>query len=292
MPVAINIDGEIGGPEESFVSVLDRGFLYGDSVYEVVRTYDRSIFAFEEHMDRLEQSASRLGIALPERDWLCLQVDATIRATDSTDCYCRMIVTRGPGPLTLDPTTARTPTTVIIAKPYEPFPDWTYEEGVKVLVPSIRRTSRASLDPAIKSGNYLNSVLALGEAKAGGYFDALMLDDKGFVTEATTSNVFIARRGTLFTPALEYGLLAGVTRGLLFEVCREAGIACEQKEISLNELLSADEVMLTSTLREVQPVVRVNGNPIADGRPGPVSARLRALFREHVTRLIAKAPVR
>lgn len=281
MTIAINIGGRIVGERDATISVLDRGFLYGDSVYEVVRTYNGSIFAFEEHMTRLEHSASRLGIELPDRDWLCTQVDETIAAAESSDCYCRIIVTRGSGPLTLDPTTAREPMTVIIAKPYEPFPAWTYEKGVRITIPSIQRTSRASLDPAIKSGNYLNSVLALGEARSGGYFDALMLDHSGCVTEATSSNVFMAAAGKLYTPALEYGLLAGVTRSLLMFLAREAGFLCEEKEISLEELLRADEVMLTSTLREVQPVVAVDERYIADGMPGPIAARLRRIFHDY-----------
>ncbi len=281
MEMVINIDGVVSAPQDATISVLDRGFLYGDSVYEVVRTYDGVIFAFEQHMARMDQSAAGLGIELPDRDWICQQVDRTIDAVKSGDCYCRIIVTRGSGPLTLDPTTAKGVRTVIIAKAYEPFPEWTYSRGISVTIPSIRRTAPDSLDPAIKSGNYLNSVLALGEAKKGGFFDALMLDHKGLVTEATSSNVFVARDGKLYTPALEYGLLAGVTRSLLLEVARENGFECSECQLTVEDLLSADEVMLTSTLREVQPVTRVDDNAISDGTPGPTAARLRILFHEY-----------
>jgi branched-chain amino acid aminotransferase len=281
MTTRINIDGTIARPEEASISVLDRGFLYGDSVYEVVRTYRGKLFALAEHMARLEISAGRLHLELPGRDWLIGEVERTVKAAANDETYCRIIVTRGVGPITLDPTTATDSMTVIIAAPYKPFPDWTYSEGVKVTIPNIRRTARISLDPAIKSGNYLNSVLAFGEARRAGYFDAVMLDHKGLVTEGTSSNVFVVVDGGLRTPALEQGLLAGVTRGFLIELARSSGLECEECEITPEDLTRADEVMLTSTLREVQPVIQVGETRIGDGRPGPVSQRLHRLFREY-----------
>lgn len=281
MTVRINIDGEIAAPEDARISVIDRGFLYGDSVYEVVRTYGGTPFALEEHLSRLERSAERLHIALPGRDWLGREIDRTIQAAANDESYCRIIVTRGVGPITLDPTTANDSMTVIIAKGYEPFPEWNYTRGIKVTIPNIRRTARVSLDPAIKSGNYLNSVLAFGEARRAGFDDAVMLDHQGLVTEATSSNVFVARGGRLFTPALEHGLLAGVTRGILIGLARENGFDCSECELTPDELTGADEVMLTSTLREVQPVVQVGQAQIGDGVPGPVAKQLRQLFHDY-----------
>jgi branched-chain amino acid aminotransferase len=278
MTTTINIDGEIGGSAAAKISVLDRGFLYGDSVYEVVRTYGGVIFALEEHMARLEHSAAHLHIELPDRAWLETEILRTVEHAAHEESYCRIIVTRGAGPITLDPTTATKSLTVIIVKPYEPFPDWSYQQGIKIAIPNIRRTARASLDPAVKSGNYLNSVLALGEARRAGYEDALMLDHQGLVTEATSSNVFALRNDKLCTPALEHGLLAGVTRGLLLRVAGENGFDCRECELKPKDLTSADEVMLTSTLREVQPVVQIDEQVIADGKPGPHSKRLRELF--------------
>jgi branched-chain amino acid aminotransferase len=279
--VTVNIGGAIGAPEELRISALDRGFLYGDSVYEVVRTYEGAPFALPEHLDRLAGSAGRLGIRLPPRGELEREVRRTLDAAGHDEAYCRIVVTRGTGPITLDPTTAGEPLTVILVKPYEPFPDWTYERGVRVAIPQIRRTSRASLDPAIKSGNYLNSVLALGEARAAGCDDALMLDAEGDVAEATSSNVFVAAEDAVATPALEVGLLAGVTRGLLVDLMRQNGIRCAERAITVAEVTGADEVMLTSTLREVQPVVEVAGRRIGDGVPGPLARRLRALFHDY-----------
>jgi branched-chain amino acid aminotransferase len=279
--VTVNIGGVIGAPDELRVSPLDRGFLYGDSVYEVVRTCEGVPFAMPEHLERLGRSAQRLGIRLPARDALVREVRRTLQAAGHGESYCRIVVTRGSGPITLDPTTAGEPLTVILVKPYEPFPDWTYERGIRVAIPQIRRTSPTSLDPAIKSGNYLNSVLALGEARAAGCDDALMLDAEGHVAEATSSNLFIVADDVVSTPALEGGLLAGVTRGILIELMRQHGIRCAERAISVQEVLGADEAMLTSTLRDVQPVTEVAGRRIGDGVPGPVTKRLGALLRAY-----------
>lgn len=279
--VIVNIGGVIGSPEEIRVSALDRGFLYGDSVYEVVRTYGGVPFALEEHLDRLARSAARLSLRLPARADIVTEMERTLAGAGHADAYCRIVVTRGSGPITLDPTTASAPLLVVLVKKHEPPPERTYERGIRVAIPQIRRTSPRSLDPAIKSGNYLNSVLALGEARALGCDDALMLDGEGHVTEATSSNVFVARDRALVTPALEFGLLAGVTRGLLIGLLARDGIACAERALTVREVTEADEVMLTSTLREVQPVVEVAGQRIGDGVPGPFAKRLRALFHAH-----------
>ncbi len=286
MTTLVEIDGVLSAPEEARVPVLDRGFLYGDSVYEVLRTYEGRIFALESHLDRLEGSAQRLRIDLPDRAALATAISRTLRAAGNLESYCRVIVTRGSGPLTLDPTTAARPLVAIVVKQYEPFPDWTYERGVRVMVPSILRTSPCSLDPAIKSGNYLNSVLALGEARQGGWFDAMMLDGQGRVTEATSSNVFAWKDGILLTPPLEVGILSGVTRGLLLALARELGIPCEERHLPLADLLAADEVMLTSTLREVQPVIEVDRTAIGSGAPGPTARLLRRAFHERALALV------
>jgi branched-chain amino acid aminotransferase len=286
--VTVNIGGATGSPEELRISVLDRGFLYGDSVYEVVRTYEGVPFALPEHLDRLDRSAQRLAIRLPLLEALTQEVRRTLAAAGHDEAYCRIIVTRGSGPITLDPTTAGEPLTAILVKRYEPFPDWTFERGIRVAIPQIRRTSQASLDPAIKSGNYLNSVLALGEARASGCDDALMLDAEGHVAEATSSNVFIAIDDAVATPSLEVGLLAGVTRGLLLDLMRQHGIRCAERALTVTEIVDADEVMLTSTLREVQPVVEVSGKRIGGGVPGPMTRRLGALFREYVLERIRR----
>ncbi|MCP4604543.1 MAG: branched-chain-amino acid aminotransferase [Proteobacteria bacterium] len=281
MTFTCSIDGQITSSNEARISVLDRGFLYGDSVYEVVRTYNGKPFAMSRHLERLDRSAKHLAIELPSRSQLKEQVGETLRAANNDESYCRIIVTRGSGPLTLDPTKATNPITVILVKEYEPFPEWMYTKGIRLAIPSVRRTSKEALDPAIKSGNYLNSVLALGEAKKRGFDDAVMLDKEGRVTESTSSNLFTVLGGELYTPALEAGLLAGVTRSLILQLARENSISYQERQLTSGDLVEADEVMLTSTLREVMPVVNIDAHLIGSGMPGLMAFRLRKLLQEY-----------
>ncbi len=281
MSFVININGTITPHDEARISVLDRGFLYGDSVYEVVRTYGGKPFALEAHLQRLDHSARSLAISLPERDELIEALYATLADAGNEDSYCRIIVTRGSGPLTLDPTTAENPVLVILVKPYEPFADWMYEKGVRLAIPKVRRTSREALDPGIKSGNYLNSVIAFKEARELGFDDALLLDKQGRITESTSSNIFTWLGGKLVTAPLETGLLAGVTRGLVIKIARDNRIDCVEQQLTPEELFSADEVMMTSTIREVMPVIQVGDRNIGDGKPGPVAKRLKELFHDY-----------
>jgi branched-chain amino acid aminotransferase len=281
MTLLVNIDGKICQPDEAVVPVLDRGFLYGDSVYEVVRTYEGKPFALKEHLDRFERSAARLDIKLPERAWLEEQVHQTIEAAGNQESYCRIIVTRGGGPITLDPTKATGSLTVILAKEYEHFPDWMYEKGIKVHIPVIRRTPPSAVDPAIKSGNYLNSILALGEARRAGFDDALMLDVLGRVTEATSANVFMYHQRKLYTPSLQIGILEGVTRRLVIDLAAKHGFEVEECDIFPEQLWTAHEVMLTSTLKEVMPVVQVGDAKVSVGKPGAVAKKLREVIQTH-----------
>ncbi|MBN1772308.1 MAG: aminotransferase class IV [Deltaproteobacteria bacterium] len=281
MPLRINIDGRILPANRARIPVLDRGFLYGDSVYEVLRTYGGRLFAEPQHLRRLEHSAAALAIDLPSRAWLRRQIRRTMAAAREAESYVRVIVTRGVGPLTLDPTSARRPCTVIVAKALESFPAAAYRRGIRVHIPAIRRNAREALDPAVKSGNYLNSVLALGAARRAGCDDALMLDERGRVTEATSANVFAVLRGTLCTPPLDAGILEGVTRGLVLRLAAADGLRCAERHLRPADLLRASEVLLTSTLREVMPVVGIDRGVVADGRPGPVARRLRGLLAAH-----------
>ncbi|MBN2495030.1 MAG: aminotransferase class IV [Deltaproteobacteria bacterium] len=281
MSTRVNIDGEVFGPSDARISVFDRGFLYGDSVYEVLRTYGGVPFAKQAHLARLQRSADRLGIPVPGISWIQAQMDRTLAEASNPESYIRIVITRGSGPLTLDPTRARSPVCVILVKPYEPFPEWMYETGIRVAIPAVRRNLRAALDPAIKSGNYLNSILALGEARRAGFDDALLLDVRGRIAEASSSNVFVLIGSRLCTPALETGLLEGVTRGLTLRIARDAGMECCECNLDTADLINADEVMITSTLREIMPVVQIDDQPIGHGKPGPVYHKLRSLFREH-----------
>jgi branched-chain amino acid aminotransferase len=281
MPLLVNIDGTLCRPEEAVVSVLDRGFLYGDSVYEVIRTYKGKPFTLKEHLDRFERSAARLDIRLPDRDWLEKQIHSTIEAAGNDESYCRIIVTRGGGPITLDPTKSTGSLTVILVKEYEHFPDWMYAAGIKVHIPMIRRNPPAALDPAIKSGNYLNSILALLEARRAGFDDALMLDVLGRVTEATSANVFMYHQKKLYTPALRIGILEGVTRRLVIDLASRHGFEVEECDIFPEQFWTAREVMLTSTLKEVMPVVQIGDARVNTGKPGPMAKKLREIIQAY-----------
>lgn len=279
MTTRVCIDGEILPPEEARVPYDDRGFLYGDSVYEVVRTYQGVPFALPAHLDRLERSAAALELALPPRERLTGWLRETLEAASNPESYLRLVVTRGSGPISLDPTTAAEPRTVILAKPLEPYPAWMYARGIAVAIPAVRRNARVALDPAVKSGNYLNNVLALGQARRAGFDDALLLDVNGRVTEGSSANVFVVQGGRVRTPSLETGLLSGVTRAELLHLLKAEGLPARECELGVEEVLGADEVWLTSTLREILPVRRVDATLIGSGSPGPLFQRMLGVFR-------------
>ncbi len=281
MSFVININGEIFPAEEARLSVLDRGFLYGDSVYEVIRTYKGRPFALERHLERLTQSAERLAFILPPMEQLRNELQRTIERGSNEESYCRLVVTRGCGPIDLDPATAAAPNLIIYVKALELPGESLYEKGVTVIIPGVRRMAPRAAHPAIKSGNYLNSVLAVGAARRQGAFDALMIDSSGNVTEGTASNLFIYSGGTLKTPPLEAGLLAGVTRRLILELAHQNGLDTVEVVISAEDVYGAQEVMLSSTLREVLPVISVDGRTIGSGLCGPVAKKLRRIVRDY-----------
>jgi branched-chain amino acid aminotransferase len=275
------IDGAILTPEDAKVSVYDRGFLYGDSVFETIRTYGGRPFALDEHMRRLERSADRVAISMPiDRSSLSIEVERAIHVAGNAESYARVMLSRGTAPLGLDSSHATRPLRVILIEPLKLLPSAMYRDGVSVIT---HRTERAA-DAAhgAKVGNYLSSVLALREAKAVGAHEALIVDAAGRVVEGTTSNVFIVRGSTLITPPEEAGILPGITRAHLLSVAAEAGLTVELTPITPEDVLSAAEVFLSSSLREVLPVVQVNGQPIGDGKPGPRTRALHLVFRQHV----------
>lgn len=279
MTTLISINGRLSSPEQAVLPIMDRGFLYGDSVYEVIRTYSGKPFALEQHLERLKNSARMLDIKLPDIQEISDQMERTIEAAGNADSYCRIIVTRGGGPMTLDPTAATDPNIIFIVKEYEAFPDWMYEKGIRLAIPGEKRTEETH--PEVKSGNYLNSVLALGQAKRQGFDDALMVNGEGKVTEGTSFNIFVMDQGTLITPPLAAGLLAGVTRSLILDIAKENQIACKEHLLSPDDFAHFEEVMATSTIREVMPVVQVGEYKIGKGTPGPMAKRLRSLFHIH-----------
>jgi branched-chain amino acid aminotransferase len=277
-----SVNGIVSPAEEARVSVLDNGFTYGDSVYEVLRTYDGRPFEPGRHFRRLRRSAARLGIDVPAADaQLLAQVDALLARAPGGESYIRIIVTRGLGDCSYDFDRVQGPTVVMIQKSLPPFPRHHYEDGVLVAAVDVRRNHPRALDPAIKSSNLLNNILAVREAKARGAVEPVLLNHEGLVAEGASTNVFVARAGALATPPLSAGILAGITREVVLELAAGLGIAVGEQPLHLDDLLGADEAFLTSTTREVVPVRQVDERLIGEGRPGPLTRRLMRAFREY-----------
>lgn len=274
--------------EEAVVSVFDHGFLYGDGVYETLRAYRGRVFQLAEHLARLERSASRIQLHLPvSRERLAGLVRESLSRNQLQEAYLRITVSRGAGEIGLDPALCKSPTLVIIARPFQPYPESIYTEGVSVIVARTRRNLPEALPPQVKSLNFLNNILAKMEAKAAGAHEALMLNHREELTEGTTSNVFAVQGGRLRTPSVECGLLEGITRGLVLQAAAELGIPAEETRLTVADLMQAEECFLTNTTQEVLPVTRVDGRMIGDGRPGGMTRRLHASFRAGLDRFLA-----
>ncbi len=277
------IDGVPHEAEAAKVSVFDRGFLYGDSVFETLRTYGGRPFALPEHMARLERSAEAVCIALPAPcAELSAEVESAIVATGNPESYVRVIVTRGSGPLGLDTGFEAHPLRVVIVGPLSPPPAEAYERGIGVVTYRTQRVAEATEAAGTKVGNYLVAVLAMRNARAAGASEALIVDGAGNVVEGATSNVFVVRAGRLWTPPVEAGILPGITRSFLLQVAAELGLEVELRPVPVGDLASADEVFVSSSIRELLPVVRVDGRAVGVGSPGPVTLRLYRGFREKV----------
>ncbi len=278
--------------EEAVVSVFDHGFLYGDGVYETLRSYGTTIFLLTEHLARLHRSAELIGLHVPIANsaWPAILHEAMTRndvGTHGRDAYIRITVSRGPGDIGLDPALCPTPTVVVMTKPLIRPSDAQYEEGVRLITAKTRRNQADALNPQIKSLNFLNNILAKQEAIRAGAYDALMLNARGHIAECTISNIFFVVQGRLCTPSVDCGILDGLTRALALRLARQARIAVEEGRFPPSVLQEASECFVTNTSSEVLPVSRLDGKPIGSGRPGQLTQRLRWLFREHVGQLLA-----
>jgi len=283
------IDGAESAARGAVVSVFDRGFLYGDSVFETLRTYGRRPFAAAEHVARLEESARKVFIDLPVGPAeLLSELEAACRNWDAPELYLRLMITRGVGALGLDPGLATSPLRVLIVTPLSPPAASVYESGISVVTYGVPRLADHTEASGAKLGNYLVAVLATRKAVAAGAREALIVDGSGRVLEGATSNVFwVDADAALCTPPLDAGILSGITRKHLLEVARELGRPVAERTPTLSELKSAREVFISSSVRELVPVVEVDGQPIGAGRPGPISAELLAAFRAHCLRSLA-----
>jgi branched-chain amino acid aminotransferase len=267
--------------DQALVSVFDHGFLYGDGVYETIRSYGDKIFMRDQHLARLRRSAEAIGLTLPGLDWPSLLHEAMRRndaGNDRSDAYIRITISRGRGEIGLDPALCPTPTIVIMVNPLKPPPQDRYRTGVSLIVAKTRRNLPAALDPQIKATNFLNNIQAKREAIAAGAFDSVLLNWEGHVTECTVSNLFFVKSGRLCTPALSCGILDGITRGVILTLARGAGIPILEGQFTADMLGEAEECFLSNTTMEVMPATRFNGRPIAGGTPGPLTARLHQIF--------------
>ena len=279
MPIRVFIDGGVRPPEEAKVSVFDRGFLYGDSVYETIGTAYGRLFAARDHLDRLERSAERIGLAVPPRAEIERAIADTVEAAGNPESRVRVILTRGVGKLDLDPASCSDTRLVVIVFPLGPPTPEMFEKGVAVAIVSVARNSPRAIDPAVKSGNYLNNVLALGEARRRSKaYEAILCAGDGSVAEGSTSNVFAVIGGEVRTPPPEVGILDGITRAKVMGLCGDAGIPLAERRLSPDELRGADEAFITSATRGVLPVTTIDERPVGGGAPGPVTRRLMALY--------------
>jgi branched-chain amino acid aminotransferase len=290
MAGAVYVNGRVTNEADAVVPVFDHGFLYGEGVYEVCRTYDGRVRLLARHLARLRASADLIALPVPFDDAsLEARIDETLTAAGLRpwhdglpDAYVRLLLTRGVGELTYDPRGCPTPSLVVIARPHTPPPAHVYEIGVQVAMVDIERNRREALNPQIKSNNLLNNALAMQQALAKGAFEAVMRNHDGRVAECSQSNLFVVTGGVVRTPPVGEGLLPGITRAFVLELCSALGVASEQSVCDDADLLKADEAFLTSTTREIVPVVGVDGHPIGHGHPGPVTRRLLETFRQRV----------
>jgi branched-chain amino acid aminotransferase len=277
----IFIDGKFYSQANAKISVFDHGLLYGDGIFEGIRFYNGRVFRLEEHLDRLWDSARSICLEVPmSKREMTEALLETVRQNDLRDGYIRLLVTRGVGNLGLNPAQCERPSVIIIATTIALYPESLYQKGLTVVTVATRRTNPAALNPAVKSLNYLNNVMARIEANLAGADEALMLNDAGNVAECTADNVFVVKRGQIFTPPITAGALRGITRSVVFEIAAELTVKITEADITRHDVFIADECFLTGTAAEIIPVIKADGRPIGNGKPGPITARMIARFRE------------
>ena len=280
----IYIDGKFYSEANAKISVFDHGLLYGDGIFEGIRFYNGRVFRLEEHLHRLWDSARSICLEIPmTMRNMTEAVLETIRQNHLRDGYIRLLVTRGIGNLGLNPTQCKSPSVIIIAATIALYHEDFYKKGLTIVTCATRRSNPAALNPAVKSLNYLNNVMARVEANLAGADEALMLNDAGNVAECTADNVFIVKHSQIFTPPVTAGALRGITRSVVFEIGAELGVKVRETDITRHDIFIADECFLTGTAAEIVPVVKADGRSIGSGKPGPITTRIIARFRQ-VTR--------
>ncbi len=279
------IDGEYYEEDQAKISVFDHGLLYGDGIFEGIRVYGGKIFKCEEHVKRLYDSAKAICLEIPMTPAeVSAQMYACLKTNGLTDAYIRLVVTRGVGDLGLDPRKCPRATVIIIAASITLYPEEFYEKGLELVTAATSRIPPESLNPRVKSLNYLNNILAKIEGIQAGVIEVLMLNHLGFVAEGSGDNIFVVSDGVIYTPPVEAGILKGITRDTVMDLAREAGHQVVEKNISRYEVYTADEMFLTGSAAEVIPAVKVDGRAIGDGVPGPLTRELRERFMKLVGR--------
>ena len=276
----IYFNGELIPKEEAKVSVYDHGLLYGDGVFEGIRSYNGKVFRLEQHLNRLYNSALAIALKIPlSKEGMREAVLKTLRANKLRNAYIRLVVTRGIGDLGLDPRKCPKPTIFIITDKIKLYPEEFYENGLQVIVTKTKRNIKEALNPEIKSLNYLNNILARIEVNRAGMAEGIMTNVEGYVAEATADNIFIVRDKEVITPPTEMGALRGITRDAVLEIAGTLGIKTHELPFTVKELYGADECFLTGTAAEVISAVKVDGKNIGDGKPGEITLKLREEFR-------------
>jgi branched-chain amino acid aminotransferase len=294
MSVLVNVNGKISDGASAAISVFDHGFLYGEGVYETLRTYNGEPFLFDRHMQRLRASAAMimLDVPLSDAEFLKRSVDTMNAATlgkksdgSIAEAYIRILHTRGIGDLTYDPTATPVPSVVVIVKPLQVPSEEQFQNGVKVCLVDIIRNHPRSVNPLIKSNNLLNNALCMQQALRKGGVEGVFRNYQGELSECSQSNLFIVQNGVVRTPPLDAGLLAGITRGLVFELGTALAIPVEEARLKDEDLLTADEAFFTSTTKELMPIVQVDNHTLGRGKPGPITHKLLAEFRRRANEL-------
>ncbi len=275
------LDGEIIDKADAKISVFDHGLLYGDGIFEGIRMYSGRVFRLEEHISRLFSSAKSILLDLPwtEQEVIQATVD-TIKANNLVDGYVRLVITRGVGGLGLNPYLCEKPSMFIIAANIQLYSDEAYEKGLELITCATRRPTPASLSPQVKSLNYLNNIMAKIECIQAGVMEGIMLNEQGYVAECTGDNVFIVNKGIVYTPPVSDGSLDGITRDVIFDLCKAEGIELREKTMTRHDIFTCDEAFLTGTAAEVIPFTKLDQRQIGDGTPGTLSKQLITAFRK------------
>lgn len=282
MALKVYVNGTLYDKQDATVSVYDHGLLYGDGVFEGIRSYAGKVFRLEQHLDRLWDSAKAIWLEIPiSKREMAAAIENTLATNGIEDGYIRVVVTRGCGTLGLDPNRCGDPQVIIITDRIALYPEELYKKGLEIVTVSTMRNHPAALNPRIKSLNYLNNILAKIEGLQAGCVEALMLNQKGEVAECTGDNIFLARNGVLLTPPNDAGILEGITRDEVIQLARkDAGLEVREVPLTRHDVYIADECFLTGTAAEVIPVVKVDSRTIGDGKPGPITRDMIARFRE------------